>query len=246
MMDIEGARDRELLRREDDMRAVIASGSGRYADPWHPFDRTSPLLARVLEPAGFDVEIDDDVDHAMANLQGVDLVVVNAGDPWRSADSTGAAPRASTSGFAAALERGIGVLAVHSALSSLRDYPEWAPAIGGMWVPGLSWHPPADIADVTGGELPSGPTIEGFAVFDERYARLQQLGERQVVATHRRRRCRRTHRLGAAARRIEDRRRHSGSRRGVLRIRRPSRAPGATRRLAHLTPLIAGGPASAT
>ncbi|WP_245861235.1 ThuA domain-containing protein [Microbacterium aurantiacum] len=184
MMDIEGARDRELLRREDDMRAVIASGSGRYADPWHPFDRTSPLLARVLEPAGFDVEIDDDVDHAMANLQGVDLVVVNAGDPWRSADSAGAAPRASTSGFAAALERGIGVLAVHSALSSLRDYPEWAPAIGGMWVPGLSWHPPADIADITGGELPSGPTIEAFAVFDERYARLQQFGERQVVATH--------------------------------------------------------------
>ncbi len=75
------------------MRAVIASGSGRYADPWHPFPETSPLLAETPRGAGFAVEIDEDVDGAMARLAGVGLLVVNAGDllghDARSYDSEG-------------------------------------------------------------------------------------------------------------------------------------------------------------
>ena len=55
------------------MRVVIASGSGRYGDPWHPFARTSSLLAEVLAAAGFVVDIDHDVDHALAHLEGVPL-----------------------------------------------------------------------------------------------------------------------------------------------------------------------------
>lgn len=168
------------------MRAVIASGTGRYADPWHPFPATSPILAAILADAGHHVEIDDDVDGAMTRLDGVDLLVVNAGDPWRGLgpDAAIGAPTASIDGFVAALDRGIGVLAVHCAVSSLRDYPEWPVAIGAMWVPGLSWHPPAGPTTIHGGVLPDGTVLDGFDVVDERYLRLQRIGRSTTVAEH--------------------------------------------------------------
>ncbi|MDN3311326.1 ThuA domain-containing protein [Microbacterium oryzae] len=165
------------------MRALIATGTGRYADPWHPYAKTSPLIADVLTEAGFHADIDHDVDHAMTRLEGVDLLVVNAGDPWRS-ETTEPLEPAALAGFRTGLERGIGVIAVHAALSSLRDYPDWPVAIGGMWVPGLSWHPPLDTVHVTGGALPDGTAIASFDVVDERYSRLQAFGERMVVAEH--------------------------------------------------------------
>lgn len=165
------------------MRAVVASGAGRYADPWHPFPRTSPLLAGILEEQGFDVMIDDDVDRALTRLSGVDLLVVNAGDPWRE-DRESGQRGPTTSGLSDALRDGIGVLAIHCATSSLRDYPDWYPAIGGMWVPGLSMHPPASDAHISGGHLVDGDPVADFDVFDERYCGLQQLGERHVIATH--------------------------------------------------------------
>ncbi|MBF0672388.1 MAG: ThuA domain-containing protein [Salinibacterium sp.] len=166
----------------DGMKALIASGSGRYADPWHPFPRTSPLIAEVLTAAGFSVEFDDDVDAAMARLDGVDLLVLNAGGPSESGPGT--TPQESIDGFASALERGIGILAVHCALSSMPDYPEWASTVGGRWVQDVSWHPPIDTAHVTGLALPDGTPISDFDVFDERYLALEQLEPRHTVAEH--------------------------------------------------------------
>ena len=64
------------------MRAIILSGSGRYADPWHPYPDTTERLAAIVGEAGFDVEVRDDVDAALATLgDDVRLLVVNAGDP---------------------------------------------------------------------------------------------------------------------------------------------------------------------
>lgn len=169
------------------MRALILSGAGRYADPWHPFAATSALLARVLAIAGFDAEVDDDVDGGLTRLAGIDLLVVNAADPWASygdAPRTPPAPPSSVAGLAAALDRGIGVLAVHRALASLRDHPEWAPAIGAMWVPEGSWHPPIGATRVRGLTFPDGSPVDGFDVFDERYLRLQLVGRSHVVAEH--------------------------------------------------------------
>ncbi|MCT9819177.1 ThuA domain-containing protein [Microbacterium sp. W1N] len=185
------------------MRALIASGTGRYADPWHPFPRTSPLIADALAAAGIEARIEHDVDAAMRSLAGVDLLVVNAGDPWRTDAGDAAVPAESIAGLAAALERGIGVLALHCAVASLRDYPEWAPAIGAMWVPGLSFHPPHGEVAVRGrgdgdgagdgaDAAVAGPTVPDFrvadfsvadfSVADERYCRLQRLGRSAVVA----------------------------------------------------------------
>lgn len=166
------------------MKALIASGSGRYADPWHPFPRTSPLIADVLREAGFTVDVDDDVDAAMSRLEGVSLLVVNAGDPWSGKQERLAPDAPGPSGLAHALDRGIGVLAFHCALASLRDYPDWAAAIGGMWVPDASWHPELGETEVTGGTLPEGDRVDGFTVADERYLSLQRIGRSHVVATH--------------------------------------------------------------
>ncbi|WP_232531782.1 ThuA domain-containing protein [Microbacterium halophytorum] len=165
-------------------RAVIASGSGRYADPWHPFDETSAAIAGVLREVGFDAEVNADVDDALASLDGADLLVVNAGDPWRGDDETAAAPAASLAGLRSALDRGIGVLATHTAVASLRDYPEWAAAVGAIWMPGLSYHPPRGDTAVRVEDAPELGGLSGFDVDDERYTRLQQIGDRRVVAWH--------------------------------------------------------------
>ncbi len=166
------------------MRALIATGTGRYGDPWHPYVATSALVARVLTDAGFATVVDTDVDHAMASLAGVDLLVVNAGDPWRGDAGEQSPPEGSTAGLAAALERGVGVLGLHAATASLRDYPSWGPAIGALWLPGLSWHPPAGRTVVH--PTPAGRDqldgLEPFDVVDERYLRLQRLGTSTVVA----------------------------------------------------------------
>lgn len=162
------------------MRALIVSGTGRYADPWHPFDRTSPRIASILSDVGFETSLSTDLDGAMSTLEGISLLVVNAGDPWRSGTDTVAPTDIARTGLSDALGRGIGVVALHCAVASMRDYPDWFAAIGGMWVPGLSFHPPA-------GQTSIATTIRGletFEVYDECYCRLQQIGHRTEVAHH--------------------------------------------------------------
>ena len=117
------------------MRAIVLSGGGRYADPWHRFAETSVRLSEIVGQAGFLAVIRDDVDAAIADAaaaEDVGLLVVNAGDPWR--DGADPAPP-SDRGPAALREllgRGVGVLGMHYSVSSLRDYPEWAAAAGAV------------------------------------------------------------------------------------------------------------------
>jgi hypothetical protein len=51
-------------------RITVVSGSGRYADPWHPFAATSARVAEILRDAGHDVTVTDDVDGSLAALAG--------------------------------------------------------------------------------------------------------------------------------------------------------------------------------
>ncbi|GAA1725101.1 ThuA domain-containing protein [Microbacterium paludicola] len=118
----------------------------------------------------------------LQRLDGVDLLVVNAGDPWRDGGSVGA-PAASIVGLDAALDRGIGILALHAALASLRDYPARAAATGGVWLPGVSMHPPISDAEFGWADHPLAGD-EPLVAFDERYAFLQAIGASHVVATH--------------------------------------------------------------
>lgn len=169
-------------------RAVIASGTGRYADPWHPFAATSARIAAALRGDGWAVAVDDDVDHALAHLDGIDLLVVNAGDPWREGPDARAphADPAADAGLRAAIARGIGLLAVHAALSSLRDHPAWREAIGGEWQPGRSWHPEIgrSVAHVVDPDHPVTEGMPDLELFDERYADLVVSADARVLAVH--------------------------------------------------------------
>ncbi|MGR0321220.1 ThuA domain-containing protein [Agromyces sp. ZXT2-3] len=169
------------------MRAVILSGAGRYADPWHPYPETSARLAELAAGAGYDVDLRDDVDAALASLgDEVRLLVVNAGDPDgpgadngdREASAAGrasaaAAPTVDPVALDAALERGIGILVMHSGASSLRDYAAFDRAIGGRWEHDVSWHPPFGEAHVhLVGNHPVREGLEDFVLEDERYSGL--------------------------------------------------------------------------
>ena len=168
-------------------RAVILTGAGRYADPWHPYAETTPRLVDILAEAGIAADVADDVDEGLAALDPPDLLVVNAGDSWRGSDPTRGVPAAARANLAAALDRGIGVLAIHAAISSLRDYDVWREALGGDWIVGTSGHPPIGEADVSIEPVPHPITagLVDFSLFDERYTGLAVDPHVIVLASHR-------------------------------------------------------------
>ncbi|KRC59057.1 hypothetical protein ASE14_14785 [Agromyces sp. Root81] len=176
------------------MRAVILSGSGRYADPWHAHSETSERLGELVAAAGFDVEIDGaDIDRTLARLSDdVGLIVVNAGDPHAPAaeGETAAAVEASVLDAAnaaldAAIDRGVGILAVHAAAASLRDYPAYERALGARWIRDRSWHPPIGEAAVhiVGNHAIAGGLAD-FTVFDERYTDFRLDDVIEPIAEH--------------------------------------------------------------
>jgi type 1 glutamine amidotransferase len=161
--------------------AVILTGSGRYADPWHPFEQTTSILAELLGAAGYRVEIASDVDSRLAEGIETDLLVVNAGLPRDDAAAPSADGR---DGLRRTLESGCPLLAVHAASTTFIDAPEWEAALGGAWVRGHSMHPPFSEAAVQVLPHPLTEGIEDFTVSDERYSFLRVAAEVEVLAVH--------------------------------------------------------------
>lgn len=179
-------------------RALLLSGTGRYADPWHPFAETSEALAGLLREAGFGVETADDVDAALAGLaapdgtaldgpsgaSAPDLLVVNVGLPRDDLPSPGT-PDASA-GLRRWLADGRPLLVSHVSSTSFLDSPEWAEALGGRWIRGTSMHPEYGPAAIHV-HPETGPLVEGitdFELLDERYSYLQTAPAITVHATH--------------------------------------------------------------
>ncbi|MCL2482953.1 MAG: ThuA domain-containing protein [Propionibacteriaceae bacterium] len=153
--------------------AIILSGAGRYADPWHQYGDTSAELLTLAHDDGWDVTIAEDIDRTLADgLDGIDLLIVNAGDSDQEPAEDPSLIERGRAQLAIAFERGISVLAIHNAASSLRDYPQFRSALGGQWVTGHSWHPPIFEIHV---RLEHDVIVEGlgdFTVADERYTDL--------------------------------------------------------------------------
>ncbi|QEO14441.1 ThuA domain-containing protein [Agromyces intestinalis] len=169
------------------MTIRILSGAGRYDDPWHDFGATTAEVAAVLrERSGAGVEIRTDVEEAMADLDGVELLVVNVGNPTRHGldSSTFAAAEA---GFERYLARDAPVWALHVAAASFPGMPAWERALGGRWVGGASMHPPIGDARVLVPES-DHPIVAGlgdFTVWDERYTHLRVADAVRPLAFHR-------------------------------------------------------------
>jgi uncharacterized protein len=161
-------------------RSLILSGTGEYADPWHPFGATSGRIAVILAGLGHEVQVSDRVADRVAELDRWDLVVVNA------AAGPHADYGAAQAGLAAALDRGVGLLAIHVGATTLLRMPEWETVTGTAWVSGRSMHPkvgPCRILTYPG-RHPVGATIGDFDIVDERYTRLRTAPDIVPLAAH--------------------------------------------------------------
>ncbi|MGP9693761.1 ThuA domain-containing protein [Brachybacterium sp. AOP25-B2-12] len=165
---------------------MILSGHGRYADPWHPYQETSRLLAGIAVRAGFTTEIVTDVDAALVHARTAplpELVIANLGRPDDPEDPDQA--EAALYGLSRILSR-TPVLALHSAANAFTDSRTWGPAIGGRWVPGVSGHPPRSDMTVSRASVLPGVTdgIDDFTLDDERYLGLRTFPGNHVLYTH--------------------------------------------------------------
>jgi len=161
-------------------RSLILSGGGEYRDPWHPFAATSDRLAGLLSTLGHEVEVSDLVADRVADLRGWDLVVVNAAAGPEAGTSAAAA------GLRAALDRGVGVLAVHVGACTLLRLPWWESVTGAAWVGGRSMHPktgPGRIITYPGRHLICAPVTD-FDLVDERYTYLRIAPDVVPLAAH--------------------------------------------------------------
>jgi type 1 glutamine amidotransferase len=167
-------------------RALVLSGAGRYADPWHPFAATSVRIAHILRDVGFTVEVSDTVDDSLAALEsdagGIDLLVVNVGNP-KEPDAADAGARA---GLLAHVGRGGALLSMHVSATSFPAIGEWEDIVGGIWVRGTTMHPdsgPSHVKIYAERHAIVAP-LHDFTVFDERYSYLRTDKDVVPLATH--------------------------------------------------------------
>jgi uncharacterized protein len=160
-------------------RSLILSGGGEYRDPWHPFAATSDRLAGLLSALGHQVEVSELVADRVADLTGWDLLVVNAaaGPP---ADTS-----AAQAGLLSALDRGLGVLAVHVGVTTLLGLPSWESVTGAAWT-AESMHPKAGPCRVLTypGRHPVSAPVADFDITDERYSYLRVAPDIVPLAAH--------------------------------------------------------------
>ncbi len=155
------------------MRAVVLSGG-----PTHDFPTTSRCLTELLAEVGLTAEVYDDVDAGVAALQdeqrpAARLLVANLlrwtmHVPARYADRAaelGYSPSERVrAGLRAHLERGGGLLGMHTASICFDDWPEWGTLLGGAWNWDRSHHPPAGPMSVRVTE-PGHPLVSGLNGF---------------------------------------------------------------------------------
>jgi len=163
------------------VRNLILSG-GIY----HPFAETSASIAGHLDAIGIASEIVD-VDAGLTRLaaERFDLLTVNALAfsmtqaekyvPLRDAHAFSPS-EAQRAALRAHLERGGGLLGLHTAAICFDTWPDWPNLLGVGWVWGRSHHPAPDYLTVTSGG-------DRFTVWDELYCDLEIGPDCTVLAT---------------------------------------------------------------
>lgn len=159
-----------------DRPALLITGVGAHADPWHGLTATSTALASVLAERMPVHRIDTDEVAGGAALTDAALIVVNiSGD--LATDATAAS--AVLDPLLEAVASGIPLLAVHSSSLAFRDDPRWAELLGGRWVPGVTMHP-----QIGWSLVQPTPPLAPFRVYDERYSHLEIDSGSELRAIH--------------------------------------------------------------
>ena len=162
----------------------------------HPAELSVGALTEIVSDAGLETVVSEDPDGALTSLVEADpaLLVVNT-LRWRMGHPRYAEFREEWA-FSLSVEArtalidwvdaGGRLLALHSALVSFDDWPEWGDLIGASWDWPRSHHPPVGPVDVVyraGSPLAEG--LEDFTVTDECYVDLDLRPGNEIVATMR-------------------------------------------------------------
>ncbi len=167
----------------------IIDGTGRHSDPWHPFAETTPAIASTLAEAGYRVEVRDAVPEAIADLAGIDLLVVNAGGGLSPRDPLPTPPEWSEAyGRLGEWLDTHPLLAVHTGINAFRDWDRWAELCGGRWVPGVSGHPERSMAVFEpmpgAADHPILTGLDRVICYDERYWKIDLADSITPVLMH--------------------------------------------------------------
>lgn len=163
------------------MKNLILSGG-----IFHPFDETSASIARHLEAEGISSRIAGVAEgFRLLGDEAFDLVTVNAlswsmtqadkYEPFRAAFAFDPPPDAREA-MARHLERGGGLLGLHTAAICFDTWPEWPAMLGAGWVWGQSHHPAPGYVNVDTG-------TRQFRIWDELYCAMVLAPETAVLAT---------------------------------------------------------------
>ncbi len=144
---------------------LILSGANN-----HDYKRTSPFFKKVLEDDGrFTAQIVDNVDEYLSDpksLDNVDVILMDYNGPmWGDA---------AKANFVAAVERGVGLVAIHAANNWPVGFPELEKMLGVVWVEGSGhgYFHQFDIRIASPGH-PFAQGLEPFKNWDELYHRLE-------------------------------------------------------------------------
>lgn len=161
-----------------------------YSDGYnHPFAQSSAALAGIARGAGIAATITSDIGDALALLRpGHDVLGVNA-LRWSmtqferyAADRPHWAGSLSSHHLAAItdhVERGGGLIAMHTAVICWDNQPGWLDLLGGGWNWERSHHPPLGAITVH----PAPSIAAPFAIIDEAYHNLDPGADCEIIAT---------------------------------------------------------------
>lgn len=154
--------------------------------PNHPFAVAAPALAALLAEQGIDSTISEDIESALGALDKnrPELLTVYA-LRWSMSGNAKYAPLRKRWAFSLSergrlailshLERGGGLIALHTALICFDDWPGWKEILGGGWNWGRSAHPPYGKVKVRP-DVSDHPVVRGLDAFmldDEVYGDLE-------------------------------------------------------------------------
>ena len=150
---------------------------------FHPFEEASVALAEILDEVGIHSTITQDIEQGLKDIAALgryDLLTVYA-LRWRMIQHEKYVPyrdewqfslsRDGQDAIRSFVERGGGLLGLHTASICFDDWPEWGSILGGAWDWGRSFHPdlgPLEVK-VAPNAHPITAGIDDFIIEDEIY-----------------------------------------------------------------------------
>jgi len=171
------------------MRNLVLNGGP------HPFDQTTPRLVRMLTDSRIASTVHDDIEEGLDVLSRDphDLLTVHC-LRWTMLQSPKYAPlqatwayvpsEAARAAIIAHLNRGGGLLGLHTAAISFDTWPEWRECLGARWSWGVSHHQPLGTVEVSidRHDHPVTRGVEPFTCEDEAYAQMDVAPGAEVLA----------------------------------------------------------------